>query len=521
MQPIDQETRIKIMSQGGNIIISASAGTGKTHTTILKIKDDMETNKSFSTFGAITFTKKAAKEIESKLQGDKREAFVGTNDNFVLQEIIRPFMYDVYGREFKKEIKPDYSTANQIQDYDMGIKAIRDTGFLCKYADNKKNYSFQLALKILMESEAARMYLISKYYRIYIDEYQDCDKDMHNLFKYIYKDLSIPMFIVGDLKQSIYGWRGGYDKGFKDLLTDRDFTPFELKHNFRSVICIQNYANMFIDDVRENFRKVPFDNSVHCFAYKQPFFAIKKIEEWIDEDEKCAFLIRNRLDGKKWAQWLQDNNVEFTYISSSPLDNSDMESEHIWIARQIAYYILNDVYSEYDFYDEIPNADSYNFSNIRRMLFSIEKTADDMEMFNNNCSTLYEILGYELSERTAKEIEVLFQVINDDEYIPTYNSEKYKHVITTIHSAKGLQYKQVIVLAENYNLNILEDCNLHYVAVSRPEEKLLVLCNYRNSNGKAYCNAIKSNIQRIKKLGFDIEMRDVAVCFNSEEFKKD
>ena len=64
MQPIDQETRDKIILQEGNIVISASAGTGKTHTTIVKIKHDIENNQSFSTYGAITFTKKAVKEIE-------------------------------------------------------------------------------------------------------------------------------------------------------------------------------------------------------------------------------------------------------------------------------------------------------------------------------------------------------------------------------------------------------------------------------------------------------------------------
>lgn len=518
MQPIDQETRDKIIMQDGNIVISASAGTGKTHTTILKIKHDIENNISFGTFGAITFTKKAAREIETRLLGAKGEGFVGTNDNFVLQEIIRPFMYDVYGRTFKKEIKPDYSTANQIRDYDTGIKKIEDTGFICKYADNKKNYSFQLALHILKKSEAARLYLQSKYYKIYIDEYQDCDKDMHQLFMYICKQLSIPLFIVGDLKQSIYGWRGGYDKGFQDLLVDGDFSSFKIKHNFRSVISIQNYANMFMDDVRSDFRKVSFDDSVNCFAFKSVNYAIEKVREWIDADKYCAFLIRNRINGKRWAGWLNDSNIDFTFIPSSPLDNSDMESEHIWIARQIAYYILNDVYSEYDFYDEIPNADSYNFSEIRRTLFSIEKAISNTEIYNTCCSKLYEILGYELSNQITNEINVLFRVINNDEYIPTYNSEKYKHVVTTIHSAKGLQYTQVIILAENYNLNVVEDCNLHYVAVSRPEKRLLVLCDCSNTSGKAYCHAVKSNIESVRSLGFDVELGDVAMCTNSEEF---
>lgn len=518
MQPIDQETRDKIISQNGNLVISASAGTGKTHTTILKIKHDIVNSKSFSTFAAITFTKKAAKEIETRLLGEKGEGFVGTNDNFVLQEIIRPFMYDVYGRTFKKEIKPDYSTVNQIYDYDSGVKMIKETGFVCKYADNKKNYSFQLALKILEGSEAARLYLQSKYYRIYIDEYQDCDKDMHQLFMYICKHLSIPLFIVGDLKQSIYGWRGGYDKGFRDLFADSDFSYFKLKHNFRSVMCIQNFSNIFMNDVRADFREVSFDDSVNCFAFKSVYYAVQKVKEWLDDNENCAFLIRSRLEGKNWAKWLNENDIDFTFIPSSPLDNSDMESEHIWIARQIAYYILNDNYSEYDFYDEVPNADSYNFAEIRRTLFGIQKTIDVSGIFNTCCSKLYEILGYELSNQITNEIDVLFGVINNEEYIPTYNNEKYKHVVTTVHSSKGLQYAQVIVLAENYNLSVTEDCNLHYVAVSRPEKRLLVLCDYKNTRGKAYCHAVKSNIESVRSLGFNIVLGDVAMCTNSEEF---
>jgi ATP-dependent exoDNAse (exonuclease V) beta subunit len=518
MQPIDQKTREMIILQDGNIVISASAGTGKTHTTILKIKDDIKKNISFSTFGAITFTKKAAKEIETRLLGEKGEGFIGTNDTFVLQEIIRPFMHDVYGRAFKKEIKPDYSKVNQISDYEMGIKKIKDTGFICKYTDNKKNYSFQLALYILKNSEAARLYLLSKYYRIYIDEYQDCDKDMHNLFMYICKHLMIPLFVVGDLKQSIYGWRGGFDKGFLDLLADSSFSSFKLKHNFRSVICIQNYSNMFMDDVRSDFIKVAFDNSVNCFAYKTAYYVIKKVKEWVDFSEKCAFLIRSRAVGKRWADLMNDNDINFTFIPGSPLDNSEIESEHIWIVRQIAQFILNDIYSEYDFYDEIANADSYNFSEIRRILFSIENTIDEIETFNACCVKLYEILGYELNDQIKNEISVLFQVVNSEEYIPTYNSEKYNHIITTIHSAKGLQYAQVIALADDYNLSIAEDSNLHYVAVSRPEKRLLVLCDYTNTRGKAYCRALRNNVESLSSLGFDVDLSDLAMCTNSEEF---
>ncbi len=521
MQPIDKEIRDMIILQEGNIVISASAGMGKTHTTIAKIRHDVEENKSFRTFAAITFTKKAAKEIETRLSGAKVDGFVGTNDTFVLQEIIRPFMYDVYGREFKKDIKSDYSTENQIRDFDEGIKKIDSKGFICKYADNKKNYSFQLSLRILQGSEAARLYFKSKYYRVYIDEYQDCDKDMHELFMYICRELHIPLFVVGDLKQSIYGWRGGYDKGFQDLLSDCKFNAFELKHNFRSVIGIQNYANMFVDNVRTDFRLDTFDDSVHCFAYKSKTYAIEKVREWVNIKDNCAFLIRNRDDGKRWAKDLKDNDIDFTFIPSSPLDNAEMESEHIWISRYLAFFLISDLYSEYDFYEEIPNADAYNFSAIKKVLYGIKKVLDDATEFEVHCIKMYEILGYELNSKISAEVKLLYQVACNEEYEPTYNTSKYKHVITTIHSAKGLQYAQVIALAENYDLSKHEECNLHYVAVSRPEKRLLVLCNYLNARGKAYCSEIISNVEKVKELGFNVELSDIANCINSDEYTRE
>lgn len=518
MQPVDIDTREEIITSNGNIAVSASAGTGKTYTTIQKIVHEMQMEHTFKTFAAITFTRKAAKELQVRLGGNKGEGFVGTNDNFVLREVICPFMYDVYGREYKMEVKPDYSSNNRIRTFEDGINNIRNTGFICKYFDNRKNFTFQLGLDILRKSEAARLYLTSKYYRIYIDEYQDSDYDMHIFFQYINKELNISLFIVGDLKQSIYGWRGGYIDGFKAILKDTNFRVYELKHNFRSVVGIQNYANIFMPEVRGNFIRKDFDNSVWCFAYKNRNYALEEIKLWIDRDRDCAFLIRRNNDGREWAQILEKMGLDFVFIPSSPLDNSELESEHIWIARILADYLLKELYSEYDFYDEIPNSDAYNFSYIRKTLQQIEKSKEDYENIKESVYVLYKYFGYDYSEKIDNEIETLFDVICDEQYQATYNAEKYNHVVMTIHAAKGLEYKQVIVLAENYNLDNAEDCNLHYVAVTRPEERLLVLCNCMSQNGKKYCKKVKNNVEEMNKIGVKIELQEVAYCTNSPEY---
>ena len=178
---------------------------------------------------------------------------------------------------------------------------------------------------------------------------------------------------------------GGYVEGFRNILSDSEFHTYELKHNFRSVISIQNYANMFMDDVRNDFRKENFDGGVCCFAYKERTYAINKLRSWINNNEGCAFLIRRNKEAIDCTSCMQIEGFNFVYISGSPLDYSDLESEHIWIPRQIAYYVLNDLYSEFDLYDEIPNSDAYNFSRIKKILQKLEDTIDDGEQFKEYC----------------------------------------------------------------------------------------------------------------------------------------
>ena len=70
----------------------------------------------------------------------------------------------------------------------------------------------------------------------------------------------------------------------------------------------------------------------------------------------------------------------------------------------------------------------------------------------------------------------------------------------------------------NYDLDDNEDSNLHYVAVTRPEQRLLVLCNFQERCKKKYCSKIESNIRAINELGINIKRQDIAKCINSIEF---
>ena len=176
LSPIQKE----IVEQPGNLIVRASAGTGKTHTMVAKIIYDIEHQHTHKVIAAITFTIKAANEIKERLTIDTTNHFIGTTNSFAIEEIIKPFMKDVYGMEYKLDMSTDYSI--KAETFEDGILKLKENQILCSYVNNKKNFIFQLALDILRKSRACQLYLKAKYFKIYVDEYQDCDKDMHNLF---------------------------------------------------------------------------------------------------------------------------------------------------------------------------------------------------------------------------------------------------------------------------------------------------------------------------------------------------
>lgn len=510
---IDNEIREQIKNDNGNIIISANAGTGKTEETIRKIKQELKPN-SYRSFAAITFTRKASNEILERLGGSSSKDFVGTNDNFVLSEIIQPFIADAFGLEYKRKIIPNYNNDNAVQTFQAGLSKIKNEGLLCKYSNRYINFSFQLALEILEKSEACRLYLQSKYYRIYIDEYQDSDKDMHTFFTYIADVLNIPLFIVGDIKQSIYKWRGGYEQGFVDFQENPSFTAYELYNNFRSNLAIQNYSNLFIPEVIKHVVfNSEFNDEVILFNYNVEPEAINFINSWINKEQTLCILNKQKKSAQIWSRYFE--GIE--YIPPSPLDYSDNDSEHIWVAREIANYCLKKNYNEFDFLYSVQNNMEYKPADLRNYLEKIQLAKSNRNDFVTPCKLFYKFLGYESSSTLEAEIHLLFDTINDDKYFATYNQKIYKHTSNTIHSSKGLAFDQIIIHASDYDLTKKEESYLHYVAISRPRNRLLILNDGKTSYNDYLNDCISNFISSIphRKLIKIINLNDLPTSTNT------
>lgn len=469
-----------IVTTAGNLIVRASAGTGKTHTMVTKIAKEIESNTSHKVIAAITFTIKSAQEIKDRLCVDVSQHFIGTNNSFAIEEIIKPFMKDTYGKDFDLDMSTDYSI--KINTFEEGVEQIRANATLCSYTNNQKNFIFELAQNILEQSLACRLYLQAKYFKIYIDEYQDCDKAMHKLFMYICDELHIETFVVGDEKQSIYIWRGAYPEAFKSIWKKENFEKKFMGDNFRSCQQIQNYSNLLCEETRPLYQLI---NSLENIVWLTPTSTawVESVLESIDCEKQSALLRFSNVNAQSGAELFTAAGMDCFFIPQTPI--ADITTDAAWLYTAIAKYAIIKQYSVFDFISEIPaegNDSRKTVASIKRELekICVEVTNENEEVFSKRINELAQYIGCVVK---TEHIQKLYDTIVDERYHVAFEPDKYKHIAITFHSSKGLEFEQVIIFAEDYRLSDMASIYNHYVAVTRAKSKLIIVeLNNYNAN---------------------------------------
>ncbi len=112
-----------------------------------------------------------------------------------------------------------------------------------------------LLRRLLMEDEAVRLAISSLYRYILVDEYQDTNRLQADVVRHLASTHQNVM-VVGDDAQSIYGFRGATFKNimeFPSLFPGT--TIYKLEENYRSTQPILNLANCIIEEAKEKYSK--------------------------------------------------------------------------------------------------------------------------------------------------------------------------------------------------------------------------------------------------------------------------
>ncbi len=136
-----------------------------------------------------------------------------------------------------------------------------------KRAKNKIDFSDaeSFALQLLSDEKAAEEIRKSAAV-IIVDEFQDSNDIQYEIFRRL-SDNGRNLFFVGDIKQSIYRFRGANPGVFARIMKDKAFCPIYLNRNFRSSQTVIDSVNaLFENTMTEKVGEVEYDDDAKLVA---------------------------------------------------------------------------------------------------------------------------------------------------------------------------------------------------------------------------------------------------------------
>ena len=318
LQGLNKEQNEAVTEKNGTILVLAGAGSGKTKVLTSRIANLVSNGASPNDILAVTFTNKAAKEMQHRLSNYLGEdvvkrMWVGTfhnicgrilrrdlenyktkdgrkwDNNYVIYDdtdtktIIKNALkkLNIDEKSFEvKSIKAAISNAkNKMQDAYAYATLARDY-YTQKVSEVYYEYEKQLALNnaldfddmlmlsvnLLKENEEVRKKYELRFKHILVDEFQDTNKAQYDLINMLYpsdseKDKIGSLCAVGDVDQSIYSWRGADFKIILNFQNDYKSTKLiKLEQNYRSTGTILEAANEVIKNNEERLDKNLYSN---------------------------------------------------------------------------------------------------------------------------------------------------------------------------------------------------------------------------------------------------------------------
>jgi DNA helicase-2/ATP-dependent DNA helicase PcrA len=292
LNPLNAAQREAVTASGGNLLVLAGAGSGKTRVLVHRIAWLIRAEGlSAHSVLAVTFTNKAAREmrgrIEDILQMPTHGLWVGTFHGLAhrllkshWQEVGLPQQFQILDSDDQlrvvkricRELDLDEARwpPKQAQWF---INAQKDEGLRARHVDAPEGDLYaktmlrvyaayeetcergglvdfaELLLRaheLWLKSPETLAHYQQRFKTILVDEFQDTNTIQYAWLR-VLAGQKVPVVAVGDDDQSIYGWRGArveniqrFTEDFKDTLTVR------LEQNYRSTATILDAANGLI-----------------------------------------------------------------------------------------------------------------------------------------------------------------------------------------------------------------------------------------------------------------------------------
>ena len=402
--------------------------------------------------------------------------------------------------------------------------------------------------QILKSYPETRKEIVNSIDYIMIDEYQDSNRLQHEIVLMLCNEKSNVM-VVGDDAQSIYSFRGAeyqniifFPKNFSDCKI------YKIEENYRSTNQILNFTNDVINKSTFSYKKSLFSNKedgekpIVLSTKNEREQSLFIVQHLLEEREQgtslndCAILFRSNFHSFDLEIELNKANIPYKKFGGLKF----IESAHI---KDLLSY-LKVIYNEKDVIaisrilklikgvgnstiNKITNEITNNSLNIEEFIENNKrlKSKEDIlilfgflkQIRENNELDLVTILNkvtdyytpileesYDNELKRKQDLQTITQIAERYKNIDTFlsdlsidpaiasvedieaeNDEDEFLTLTTIHSAKGLEWKKVILIwaldgkfpsskSANKTEDIEEERRLFYVATTRAKDSLLI-----------------------------------------------
>ncbi len=524
----------KIINNPGNTVVLASPGSGKTFVMSEKIKKVLNDGNLLDYQGiiAISYTRKASANLKTKsltLGIDRKNSYFGTIDSFCLTQIVLPFGRFLFGHPQKNvvpvalkdlvtERQSDYVwISNKHPEYDEinelawdNIKALFLEGYVLIE-------SLELvALFLIKNSKACRMYLSSRFRYVFIDEYQDADCYTDGVFHELL-NLGMNGVVVGDVNQSIFGFAHKNSKFLMAVQQEESFTSYKLIENHRCSISIINYSNRLLDsgspiiltdEVGVYLLNIngTEEQVAYCLSSFIPMLCDQN--SGINRSE-IAILVKNVRTLKIMDKAL---TIPHRLVETTDLD-MDMNLRSRLYAQLLQFYFnqkmsLIQIVDDYVDYGMLTKINRERLSEQEQCIRRIGE--DEVRILRYPFVAIAEILLPHIKEDAS--LTKLDIVLSDEKALNTYKPLcDNEIVLMTLHKSKGLEFDVVF----HMNLNEWElpyqrvdngdfrspiyptwdqDLNLHYVGVTRARKQCYLITNSLRTNSEGETKTGKPSI---------------------------
>lgn len=532
----NKEQQEVINCTSDKILVMSGAGSGKTATMLGRISKQIDDGADPSSFLVLTFTRAAALNMRQRYLKDHKGQPVPNfstfhafcyqlicTDHNVLKTLGYSKVPTICDTNQERKIRQMSKMKASVKLTDKKLESGEFVSPLEQYEYERYQKTLKkqmisentITFRQLME-EVVELFLKDavcikkykkKYHHIYIDEFQDTDP-LQWRFANTFSDATI--MCVGDTLQNLYSFRGCSNAIIKSLSTDRKWDQLRLHENYRSTVEIVEYANDLAESYADSSYRVTMSaHQLGCPICVTPLDGRKFSAEEVQQKERIAITdVAPRLEGT--TAILARTNKEVSAIKSSlessnvPYTESNKSSDIPGILRSVvsndylvdwtSSFMKTEEYANYirwrtiwyqekseypsiqeyvDRYDSVPKIHFYLSAifGIRKIL--MDKTVD---VFTKILS-IYKYLGmneddcFEASE-DFNNSEILTYVLR------RFNESKESNIyVGTVHSVKGLEYDNVMLLGVNdkcWKLDNEDNLNLYYVGITRAKKKLFI-----------------------------------------------